>query len=80
MGLLSEYLETLVPLTIGLVALVAILTAALRRAGLRPTTVLTPLEWRCLYQVFAILFFALVLLQADISFELDAEQFIYGRF
>lgn len=42
--------------------------------------ILTPREWRVLAKLVAIALLALVLLQADIAFQIDAEKFIYGRF
>ena len=41
---------------------------------------LTRGEWIMLGKLVAILGMSVVLLQASISFDLDIEQFIYGRF
>jgi hypothetical protein len=48
------------------------------RTGRLP--LLTRAEWIVLAKLIAIFGMAVVLLQANISFDYDIEQFIYGRF
>lgn len=53
---------------------------ALRAKGVKPTTLLTPREWRLTYKIIAILVFALLLHLTHLSLSLPPELFIYGRF
>jgi uncharacterized membrane protein len=70
--LLGAFAAVLAPL--------AVAWFVLRKRGLRPTTLLSPPEWRATYKILAIIVFAVALHLTHLSLSLPSELFIYGRF